>query len=66
MTPDGRFVVGKDSESQGFYWVAGLGGHGVTTCFSVGRLAADVILGKKGDNRLAKALSPERFFKDAS
>ncbi len=61
MAPDGRFVVGKDPRHEGFYWVAGLGGHGVTTCFSVGRLAADVILGKKADNRLVKALSPGRF-----
>ncbi len=61
MAPDGRFVVGKDPRCEGFYWVAGLGGHGVTTCFSVGRLAADVILGKKADNRLVKALSPGRF-----
>ena len=61
MAPDGRFVIGRDPRCDGFFWVAGLGGHGVTTCFSVGRLAADVILGKKRDNRLLKALSPERF-----
>lgn len=61
MTPDGRFIVGRDPDRRGFYWVAGLGGHGVTTCFSVGRLAADILLGKKVDNRLKKALSPERF-----
>ncbi len=61
MAPDGRFIIGEDARCEGFFWVAGLGGHGVTTCFSVGRLAADAILGKKRDNRLMKALSPERF-----
>jgi D-arginine dehydrogenase len=31
MTPDGRFVIGPDEKLKNFYWVAGLGGHGVTT-----------------------------------
>ncbi len=61
MTPDGRFIVGEDPKRKGFYWVAGLGGHGVTTCFSVGKLACDILLGKKVDNRMKRALSPERF-----
>lgn len=63
MTPDGRFVVGEDAKLKGFYWVAGLGGHGVTTCFSVGRLAARLILGKKVDSFLKNALKPGRFLK---
>jgi D-arginine dehydrogenase len=63
MTPDGRFVVGEDARCRGFYWVAGLGGHGVTTCFAVGRLAANLILGRKVDVRMKEALSPERFAK---
>lgn len=61
MVPDGRFVVGEDPEVKGFFWVAGLGGHGVTTSFSVGRLAADLILGKKTENYITRALSPKRF-----
>jgi len=61
MAPDGRFIIGEDARCEGFFWVAGLGGHGVTTCFSVGRLAADAILGKKRDNKLMKVLSPKRF-----
>lgn len=63
LTPDGRFVIGEDPLCRNFYWVAGLGGHGVTTCFSVGRLAADLILGKKTDKKTARALSPARFLK---
>ena len=61
MTPDGRFVIGEDRKLKNFYWVAGLGGHGVTTCFSVGELAAGSILGKKTDTRMEAALSPARF-----
>lgn len=61
MTPDGRFVIGNDPKQFGFFWVAGLGGHGVTTCFSVGRLAADLISGRKVDPQLKKAFDPGRF-----
>ena len=63
MTPDGRFVIGEDARLGGFYWVAGLGGHGVTTCFSVGRLASDIIVGRKTRPGLAQAFSPKRFLK---
>jgi glycine/D-amino acid oxidase-like deaminating enzyme len=63
LTPDGRFVVGRDGRQKGFFWVAGLGGHGVTTCFSVGRLAADLILGKRTDAKMTRSLSPSRFLK---
>lgn len=61
MTPDGRFVIGEDARLEGFYWVAGLGGHGVTTCFAVGRLAGDIIMGRKTDPSLARAFAPARF-----
>ena len=61
MTPDGRFVIGEDPKLKGFYWVAGLGGHGVTTCFSVGKLASDIIIGNAMDHELENALSPKRF-----
>ncbi|MBI3252795.1 MAG: FAD-binding oxidoreductase [Candidatus Omnitrophica bacterium] len=61
MVRDGRFVVGEDKTLKGFFWVAGLGGHGVTTCLSVGELAARFILGKKVDGALKEAFSPGRF-----
>jgi D-arginine dehydrogenase len=61
ITPDGRFVIGEDPKLKDFYWVAGLGGHGVTTCFAVGRLAGNIISGKKVDRNIAKAFSPGRF-----
>ncbi len=63
MAPDGRFVIGEDPRVPGFFWMAGLGGHGVTTCFSSGRLAADLVLGKKREEFLVDAVSPKRFLK---
>jgi glycine/D-amino acid oxidase-like deaminating enzyme len=45
LAPDGAFVVGRDPFVEGFYWCAGLGGHGVTVSLSVGRLAARCVLG---------------------
>ena len=63
MTPDGRFVIGEDPKLKGFFWVAALGGHGVTTSFAVGDLASDLILGRKTDRNIAQALSPRRFLR---
>jgi len=47
FSADGRFVIGADPCVQGFFWVAGLGGHGMTTSSGVGRLAAAAVLGHK-------------------
>lgn len=65
MTPDGRFVLGEDPRVRGFFWTAGLGGHGVTTCFAVGNFVSDLILGKKGNEKMTRALSPKRFLNAA-
>ncbi len=59
FTPDGRFVVGWDHKCKGFFWLAGLGGHGVTTSAAVGTLAAKLIL--NGGGEWAKELDPDRF-----
>ena len=59
LSSDGRFVIGWDPKVRGFFWVAGLGGHGVTASSSVGALAASLML--NGDGKGAKELSPERF-----
>jgi D-arginine dehydrogenase len=61
LSGDGRFVIGWDPKVSGFFWVAGLGGHGVTTSAAVGALAADILKG--GREREAKAFSPRRFSK---
>ncbi len=59
FTPDGRFVIGPDPVVEGFFWVAGLGGHGVTTSAAVGRRAAELILDPSGDAE--NSFSPRRF-----
>lgn len=59
ITQDGRFVIGWDPNVERLFWVAGLGGHGVTTSPSVGALAAQLIIA--GPSRKADAFSPERF-----
>lgn len=43
-TPDGRFVVGWDPSAKGFFWAAGLSGHGVGASWQLGRLAAEKFL----------------------
>jgi D-arginine dehydrogenase len=59
LTPDGRFVIGWDGQVEHFFWVAGLGGHGMTTSSAVGELAADLLLG--GAGKKSEPFSPERF-----
>jgi D-arginine dehydrogenase len=59
LTPDGRFVIGWDARVEGLFWVAGLGGHGMTTSAAVGRLAADLLLSGPGSR--VEAFTPERF-----
>jgi D-arginine dehydrogenase len=59
LTPDGRFIIGWDPHVENFFWVAGLGGHGMTTSAPVGELAADLLLG--GREKKTAAFAPERF-----
>jgi len=59
LSSDGRFAIGWDPEVQNLFWVAGLGGHGVTTSSAVGALAADMIVG--GSDKQSEAFSPARF-----
>jgi glycine/D-amino acid oxidase-like deaminating enzyme len=44
FAPDRRFVLGRDPVNPGLHWVAGLGGHGMTSGLAVGALAARAIL----------------------
>ena len=55
FAPDRRFVLGPDPVRPGLFWVAGLGGHGMTTGLAVGQLAADILLGKKDPGPLNPA-----------
>ncbi len=57
FAPDRRFVIGFDPVNPHLFWVAGLGGHGMTSGLAVGELAAKTILGQ-GDPGV---LSPERL-----
>jgi D-arginine dehydrogenase len=59
LTRDGRFVIGWDPTVKGFFWIAALGGHGVTTSPAVGALAADILTGNR--RREAADFSPARF-----
>jgi D-arginine dehydrogenase len=59
LSSDGRFVIGWDAKVNGLFWVAGLGGHGVTTSSAVGALAADLLLAAPA--KRSDAFSPERF-----
>jgi D-arginine dehydrogenase len=60
LSGDGRFVIGSDPKVKGFFWVAGLGGHGVTVSSAVGALAARMIL---QPDRSGGEFSPARFVK---
>jgi D-arginine dehydrogenase len=59
LSSDGRFIIGWDEQVEGFFWVAGLGGHGVTTSSAVGALAADLLVGN--ERKDAAPFAPGRF-----
>lgn len=59
LTPDGRFIIGWDAQVAGLFWVAGLGGHGMTTSAAVGELAAQLLIG--GPGQKSAPFTPERF-----
>ena len=61
FVPDDLFVIGSDPRLQGLYWVAGLGGHGITCAPIVGTLAADWIVDGHSRHVAAKTLSPNRL-----
>ena len=60
FAPDRLFVIGFDPRNERLFHVGGLGGHGVTSSFTVGRLAADLIAGGRPTG--AELLSPRRLF----
>ncbi|MFN8010438.1 MAG: FAD-dependent oxidoreductase [Holophagaceae bacterium] len=58
FAPDRRFVIGWDPVNPRLFWVAGLGGHGMTSGLAVGRLAAALM---ELDALPRHPLSPARF-----
>jgi glycine/D-amino acid oxidase-like deaminating enzyme len=63
FAPDDHFVIGKDPRLQGLYWVAGLGGHGITCAPVVGAMAADCIVDGGSNHPAAAAFAPDRLIK---
>jgi D-arginine dehydrogenase len=61
FAPDELFVVGADPRLPGLYWVAGMGGHGITCAPVVGSMAADWIVNGRSAHPAASRLAPDRF-----
>jgi len=45
FSPEGHPRIGRDRELPWLFWVAGLGGHGATSCAAVGDEAAALLAG---------------------
>jgi D-arginine dehydrogenase len=56
---DERFLIGREPALDGFFWVAALGGHGMSASYGVGRLAADAVEGIR--SKELEHFSPERL-----
>ena len=63
FAPDRRIVVGPDPDLAGLFWVAGLGGTGITVGLELGRIAAARLLDDEDEHDpIADALDPSRSF----
>lgn len=67
FAPDRAPVLGEDPSARGFWWSAGQGGAGIKTAPAMGRLLADMVIGRSlPDEALSlgltvEALSPARL-----
>lgn len=59
---DNSFVIGPDPKLKNLFWCGGLGGHGITTAYAAGQLAAKWVTQKKVVHPCAEAFSPKRLF----
>ncbi len=59
FAPDRTFVIGFDPHIEGFFWMGGLGGHGVTCSWAAGELGARLLQGESPEE--AGSFSPARF-----
>ncbi|MBI3203884.1 MAG: FAD-binding oxidoreductase [Myxococcales bacterium] len=59
FAPDKASVVGADPRVSGLYWLAGLGGHGLTAGVAAGALLAKCIAGER--DPLLDAVAPGRL-----
>lgn len=64
---DNEFVIGWDSQSEGFFWLAGQGGYGIQTSPGASLLASNLLLHEPLDDLLINegveptVMSPARF-----
>jgi len=58
---DERFVVGPDPEVEGLWFLAGLGGHGITCGLPAALLLAEHMTQGRSSHPLAAAFDPRRF-----
>lgn len=63
LTPDDRFVIGPDPRRPGLFWLAGLGGHGISAGPLAGMVAADLLVNGRTERIEAELISPERFLR---
>jgi D-arginine dehydrogenase len=63
FAPDDMFAIGRDPRLEGLYWVAGLGGHGITCAPSIGAIAADWIVDGISHHPAAEKFLPDRLVK---
>ena len=61
FSKDGRFIAGWDASVPNLFWVACLGGYGLTASAAMGRLASSLLTHKPVNPQLQSALSPARF-----
>jgi D-arginine dehydrogenase len=61
LAPDDRFVIGPDPRLGGLYWVAALGGHGMTCAPALGQLAAEWVADGTSRHPAAQDLLPARL-----
>ncbi len=61
LAPDDTPLIGPDPHREGLFWMAGLGGHGMSLSLSIGEVAADLLLDRAVDPLLAAGLAPGRF-----
>jgi len=63
VAPDRALVAGEDPRVRGLFWLAGLGGHGMTIGVAAGEVVAALISGL--DHPMAFALTPSRLLATA-
>jgi D-arginine dehydrogenase len=61
LTPDGACVVGFDPAVEGLFWVAGLGGHGVSAAGGLARLVGELVVDGGTELVREEDVSPARL-----